>query len=196
MYRSIKKSISVNELNYIFQLNNIQEEKRSYLIPELFDNPKAEKIYLLKEDIRTSKDLEDRVRDVIDQQDCIFAITNAFSVDDDLAIPLELREILFSNIKLAFFVGAGVSKLLKIPLWEELADNAINYLKENNYINHTESSRLKNEKYTAKQVMSIFHQIVRDKNAFKKFFEDHLCGAENKEGNPYELPFSNRESSC
>ena len=187
MDRSIRKSISVNELNFIFMENSLKEDKRSRLIPELFENPQSENFYLLKENIRTAIELKDRIGSVVDDQNCISAIENAFVIKDDLVIPHELRKVLFSNVKIAFFVGAGVSKLLNIPLWAELSDKAITYLRDNNYINHTESVKLKNEKYTAKQIMSIFDQVVRDKDKIREFYEEHLKGKENKKGNPYAL---------
>lgn len=189
MDRSIKKSISVNELNYIFYLSKVSDEQRSRLIPELFENPQAEKTYLLKEEILTLTDLEDKIRSVIDQPDCIIAIKEGFAVNDDLTIPIGLREKLLGNEKLAFFIGAGVSKLLNIPLWNELADEAINYLKDKHHINQTEASMLKSEKYSAKQVMSIFEQIITDKKEFKSFYKKYLSGTNTETENPYELLF-------
>ena len=78
MDRSIRKSIYVNELNYIIQLSKIPEDKRSQLIPELFENPRAVKTYLLKDDIRKLSDLESRVRKIIDSQDGVSALLNIF----------------------------------------------------------------------------------------------------------------------
>jgi hypothetical protein len=130
MNRSIKKSISVNELNYIFEKNNVNENERSRLIPALFENPQNEITYLLKKDILTKEDIEGRISVVINRQDCVPAIVNTFFVNDDLVIPRELKEIFFSNMKLAIFVGAGTSKLLGIPLWGDLANEVIDYLQK------------------------------------------------------------------
>ncbi|MCX5804248.1 MAG: hypothetical protein NTU69_12105 [Proteobacteria bacterium] len=74
MDRSIKKSIAVNELYYIFQLSNLQNDKRSNVVLELFENPRADTTYLLKEGIRTLKDLEEKTRSIIEEKDCIFII--------------------------------------------------------------------------------------------------------------------------
>lgn len=194
MDRSIRKSIYANELNYIIQLSKIPEDKRSQLILELFENPRAEKTYLLKDNIRTLSELEGKIRKIIDQQDGVSALLNIFSVNDDLIIPSELREALFSNEKLAFFVGAGVSRLLEIPLWAELAGHVIDYLKDNNHLNHNESARLQGEKYTSRQIISIFHRIVKDKNKIRKFYEKYLTGQGNKNGDPYELLFELEEA--
>src|SRR3989338_3594616 len=194
MDRSIRKTIYVNELNYVIQLSKITEDKRPRLIPELFENPQAEKTYLLKDEIRTLPDLESKVRKIIDQQDGVSALLNIFSVKDDLIVPSDLREVLFSNVKLAFFVGAGVSKLLEIPLWAELAGYVINHLKENSDLNHTEAIRLHDERYTSRQIISIFHRVVKDKNKIKNFYEKYLIGQSNRNGNPYELLFELEEA--
>lgn len=194
MDRSIRKSIYANELNYIIQLSKVPEDKRSQLILELFENPRAEKTYLLKDNIRTLSELETKVRKIINQQDGVSALLNIFSVNDDLIIPSELREALFSNVKLAFFVGAGVSRLLKIPLWAELASHVINHLKDNNHLNHAESARLQDEKYTSRQIISIFHRIVKDRSEIKQFYEKYLVGQGNRNGDPYELLFELEEA--
>ncbi|MBU4304389.1 MAG: SIR2 family protein [Candidatus Omnitrophica bacterium] len=194
MDRSIRKSIYVNELNYVMQLSKITDDKRSRIIPELFENPQAEKIYLLKEEIRTLAELENRIKKIIDQQDGVSALLNIFSVTDDLVIPSELREVLFSNVKLVFFIGAGISKLLEVPLWADLANNVINHLKENSDLNHTEAIRLQDERYTSRQIISIFHQVIKDRNKIKNFYEKYLVGQGNKNGNPYELLFELEEA--
>ncbi|GEM_PF-1822982 len=194
MDRSIRKSIYVNELEYIFQLNSTSADKRSRLILELFENPQARKMYLLKDDIRTLSELETKIHIAIDQQNDVSAILNIFSVKDDLLIPVELTQVMFSNVKLAFFVGAGVSKLLKIPLWGEVAAQAIRYMNDNNHLNHTEAERLRIEKYTSKQIISIFHRRLKSKTEILKFYEQCLVSKDNEYGNPYELLFGFEEA--
>jgi hypothetical protein len=53
MNRSIRKSISVNEIDYLLQLNGVTSDKRARLIPALFEDPRSERIFLLKEEIKT-----------------------------------------------------------------------------------------------------------------------------------------------
>ena len=190
MDRSIKKSISANELKYIFGPSKISEDKQAKLIPALFENPDSDGTYLLKEDIRTLSDLEKKVREIIDNQDGISAILNIFSVKGDLVIPVELRDVLFSNVNLAFFVGAGVSKLLGIPLWDEIAEHAIDYLRDHNEINHSEALTLRNEKHSSKQILSILHRRMSDRQpAIRKFYENYLKSKESSKLNPYGLLF-------
>ena len=59
-------------------------------------------------------------------------------------------------------------KLLKIPLWGELSELAISHLQYHNHINHAEVERLKGELYTPKQIMSIFHQKIKNPEELKK----------------------------
>ncbi len=146
MDRSIKKSISINEFTYILNLNKVSDAERSSLIPILFENPSARKTFLLRENIRTLDKLEKAITSIISNKDAVESVKSIFFINDDLFIPPEIKRIFSDNTKIAFFVGAGVSKLLKIPLWEELADRAIEYLGDNHYINYGEWSKLKSAK--------------------------------------------------
>ena len=114
MNRSIKKSISVNELNYILSLRKIADRQRSDLIPKLFEDPKSEQMFLLKDNIRTLSELKEIICSVVSDPDFIESLVNSFRVTSDLYMPVELKRILLSNVKVALFIGAGVSKLLSI----------------------------------------------------------------------------------
>jgi SIR2-like domain len=187
MERSIKKTITSNELEYIFEKNSIVDKVRADLILNLFDNSASKNIHLLKNNIRTTDDLEKEIRKHVNSDNLVAAIKSMFYVDDDLIIPPKLKEILLDGeTKIAFFVGAGVSKLLGIPLWNELANEAIKYLQENNYINHTESLRLRSENYAPKQIISIFHSLINDADKLKGFYAGKLI-KKPKKNNPYEL---------
>lgn len=90
------------------------------------------------------------------------------------------------NEKLALFIGAGVSRLMNIPLWDELAFLIIDYLRNANYLNHSESERIKIKNFSAKQVVSIFHRIVRDQKIIDKFYKENIVAKDFKK-NPYSL---------
>jgi hypothetical protein len=194
MIRSILKSMSVNEFNWILSENKVQDNVRAELIVGLFENPQTEKIYLLKPQIRTLDDLKNNVKTILGDNDLTQAVINFFCIKDDLKIPSDLRDVFLSNKKMAFFIGAGVSKLLDIPLWDELANKAIERMRDNSYINHSEAARLQNEKYPPKQIMSIFHKTVCDSDGIKKFYEEYLKGKETDKINPYELLWQLEES--
>jgi hypothetical protein len=190
MKRSILKSIEVNALNWIFHENNIQENERSRLVPKLFEIPQTGKTYLLKPHIHSLEELELEVRSVIDNRDCVLTIVNYFAVQDDLMIPTDLKDALLYKKNIAFFIGAGVSKLLDIPLWNELADRAIIYMREKNYLNYSEALKLQNDKYQPKQIMSIFHSIINDRGEIETFYNENLKKTENGKDNPYEKLFN------
>lgn len=193
MDKSIRKSITINEINYIFQVHGISEDKQAKLIPLLFENPETQQVYLLKPNLLTLRDLTSKVKEIIDQENIVSDITSCFYVKDDLIIPAKLRRVLLGNEPMALFIGAGVSRLLEIPLWNELANKAIDHLRETDRINHTEASQLRLDSMTPKQMMSIFHQIVKDKNEIKKFYEKQLSAKEISKDNPYEILFEIEE---
>jgi NAD-dependent SIR2 family protein deacetylase len=187
MERSIRKSISVGEFNAISISINIPEEKRAALVLKLFDeNVHTDKTYLLKTDIRTLDEFEKKIQSILSDKDHILGIKNCFQVQDDLHIPKDLKEILLNSNNIAFFIGAGVSRLMEIPLWNELANRAIKYLRGKNYLNYSEELKLQNEKYQAKQILSIFNGIVSDKNEIRKFYQENL-NPNTSCKNPYEL---------
>ena len=111
MDKSIRKSIYVNELSYILDSNGITEAERSKLIPDIFENPQDNLKYLLKEEIQTLSQLEEIVLKSIVDCNKVLNILNVFSVKEDLIMPEKLREVFLGNSKIAFFVGAGVSKI-------------------------------------------------------------------------------------
>lgn len=187
MDRSIKKSITINEFSYILNLNKVTESERSRLVPVLFENPTAKKVFLLKENLKTLDELTKTIKTVITNTDAVESIKGIFYVNDDLYIPPEIKRIFFDNTRVSFFVGAGVSKLLKIPLWEELADSAIECLRDNQYINYSEWSKLKSDKSSAKQKLSIFHKVVGNDSDLEKFYKEKLQAKPNEIDNPYEL---------
>lgn len=187
MDRSIKKSISVGDFQYRLQAVNVAEEQKAKLLPALFENPKMDQSFILKDGIYTLADIKRALEPITEENDQREAIIEAFYVNDDLPIPKELRRLFLSNSKQAFFVGAGVSKLLGIPLWDELAKGAVEHLKEKNYLNFSEAGRLCDGKLTAKQLMTIFYLLESHKSERRTFYAESLRGKDNTNGNPYEL---------
>ena len=113
-------------------------------------------------------------------------IKRLFYVDHDLYLPNELGKIFVNSEKIALFIGAGVSKLLKVPLWDELANIAIDCLREGGYINYLEKQKLLMET-SPKQKLTIFHDMLHDKSKLQKFYSDRLCGeGAGVENNPYD----------
>ena len=113
MNRSIRKSISVNEIEYLLKLNDVPEDKCARLKPSLFENPRSERVFLLKEEIKTLDDLKAIINGIVEEQIIAESITKGFTVDDDLKIPEGVRDAFLGTNKIAFFVGAGVSRLFQ-----------------------------------------------------------------------------------
>ena len=53
--------------------------------------------------------------------------------------------------------------------------------------NYSEELKLRNEKYQAKQIMSIFHGIVKNKAEVGKFYQNHFKVRNRVRNNPYQL---------
>ncbi|MCX6723130.1 MAG: SIR2 family protein, partial [Candidatus Staskawiczbacteria bacterium] len=167
-------------------------EYRSNLVPRLFENPCIQQgEYILQKEINTLDKLEKEIRQVANN-DLSISIKSIFEVYDDFDMPRELLEKLLGSEKIVFFIGAGVSRLCGIPLWDELADNAIKFLREKNYLNYFEAKKL-SEQYLPKQKISIFHKLISAAQR-QEFYEKQLKPKplnseqhENKIDNPYEL---------
>lgn len=189
MNRSIRKSIGVNEIDYLLKLNEVPEDKCARLKPALFEDPRSDRVFLLKEEIKTLDDLKTIIDGIVEEQIIVESIVNGFAVFEDLKIPEGIRDAFLGTDKIAFFIGAGVSRLLGIPLWEALAKDVISYLNDKNLINKAEADYLKNDVVSPRQIISIFHQIVKDKYEREAFYKDKLKRDDKDRENPYELLF-------
>jgi hypothetical protein len=118
---SIRKTIFKNELKYKFVQYKVSDAIQGKIIDSLFENPplSTKKQYMLKENICNIDGLKGNLN-FIQDTDLIGAINSLFLVDDDLKLPPDLKRKFEYNEKVGFLVGAGVSKLLGLPLWNEL----------------------------------------------------------------------------
>ena len=157
----MRKAIFKQEIEYLFLRYSVADSKRWDVRKALFKNPMdGTKFYLLKEEISSSADLAKCLSGLnVDSNDFIAGAHSLFTVTDDLELPDSLREQLVQKEKIAIFAGAGVSKLLGIPLWEEMAREAIKYLHEIGRLNFAETERIIAEPTTPKQKMSYFHDL-------------------------------------
>src|SRR3990170_2798797 len=116
----MRKAIFRDELNYVFTINNVSEYDRDSIISSIFESHlEISKQYILKEDIQSITDLNNKVDEIIKDVAIQGAIKTLFIVQDDLILPPELERLFLVNEKIAVFVGAGVSKQIGLPLWEE-----------------------------------------------------------------------------
>lgn len=125
-------------------------------------------LYLLKDEIVTVDDLgayltKDRIPEHI-----IADIKNIFFIVSDLELPQCLLEAIEAKERIGIFVGAGVSRLMGLPLWIELADKAIDALFKRGLLSYEEAERIKCGT-SPKHKMSIFHSEISIEGA-KDFY--------------------------
>lgn len=68
-------------------------------------------------------------------------MNNAPELTDDPELPEEIRQAAL-NGELVLFVGAGVSMLLGLPSWSELADKVLEELRDNGFLDYSEVDQL------------------------------------------------------
>jgi len=188
----MREAIFKLEIECLFLRHHIGDPQQWDVLKAIFRNPvDITKHYLLKEEISSSDELVKHLANLGVGNDTFIAdVRSLFEVADDLELPDSLREQLVRKEKLAIFAGAGVSKLVGVPLWEELAREAIKYLHEIEKLNFAEAERIIAEPTTPKQKMSIFHDACpKNEPASKEFYKRHLELKRVPAGgkNPYDL---------
>lgn len=182
----LRKSIFRNELNYVFEKYKLNEYDRQKVVSRIFENPLEISLqYLLKEEINDIEKLREKLKEIIKDENIIVEIITLFMVQDDLKLPPEIKDIFVNNKKVAAFIGAGVSKLLGLPLWKELADAAIEYLFKQHRINYFEYKKILNEVVNPKEKMTIFHEFI-PKNQSIDFYKEIFSKPDYSNGNLYE----------
>ncbi|MFQ3675018.1 MAG: SIR2 family protein [Endomicrobiia bacterium] len=97
------------------------------------------------------------------------------TVSDIPDIPEVPKEILVaaSNGKLVLFIGAGVSRIIGCPSWQDFSINYLRYVYENKLINYYEYENL--AKLQPRKLLSICKSILKEKNVrppdIKNFFK-------------------------
>jgi NAD-dependent SIR2 family protein deacetylase len=185
---SIRKTIFKDELRFIQLKHNLSGPEIDQIIHSIFENPLTlAKQYMLKREINTLEDLSSELNKVSTNKEVIGAINTLFLVQDDLELPVDLKNLFLKNEKICVFVGAGISKLLGLPLWRKLADSAIEYLHRTNKINYFEYQRIINDVIDPKQKLTIFHNLLPKNTKEAKEFYDSAFKTNYDIGNPYDL---------
>jgi hypothetical protein len=184
----MRKSIFKREIEHCFKLFGLNDKQQEDIKRALFVNPlDMTTQYLLKKELTNPKEITACLEKIISTTDFISDVRTLFEVKDDLELPAILREQLSKKEQFALFVGAGVSKLLNLLLWDELAVRAITYLHEINKISYVEAERIIYERTSPKQKMSIFHQILVKEDS-KEFYEKYFIPTDKERlnRNPYD----------
>lgn len=100
---------------------------------------------------------------------------------EKIDLPKEVKEAAESG-NLVFFIGAGISRLLGLPSWEELAKKSLWKLRDKNIFNHAKIKQI--ESLNPKQILSI-SQIASETN-FKEELAEHLRESESEPSSIYE----------
>lgn len=187
---SIRRTIYRNELHYVFEVhkNNLTKYDRQNITKSLFDNSlETSKQFYLKDKIKSIHQINDVLSAVISDDKIVVMILPLFLVDEDLRIPPDIEKLFLKNEKIAVFVGAGVSKLIGIPLWSDLAFKAIEYLLNENIINYFEYKKIQNEIISPKQKMTIFHDFLpKTSSKAIHFYKDNMK-MNNEVIDPYDI---------
>ena len=69
--------------------------------------------------------------------------------------------------KLIIFVGAGMSRLMNLPGWDQLAENLINIA----YPNYKEQYLIKNQIHSPKERISIAYEKCKCENRLKEYYD-------------------------
>lgn len=171
------------EIKAIVLANNMSEEDEFKLLDAIFIGIKTDvsEQYLLKDIIKTEEKLRMALKEFSDQVKSDVVLM--FFVASDLNLPKSILQALDQKEPIALFIGAGVSKLIDIPLWKELAEEALKYLFEQKYLSYIESDCLRRSA-SAKSILSILHQSL-PKGELKTFY-DKVFTPNFEKPNPYD----------
>lgn len=190
--KAIRKFIFRKEIEILFKKNGLNDKEQYVIINELFENSDdAVKQLILKEELNNLEELSLKMKK-LDSEKRFGRFGPEFIklmvIDDDLHLNKELRKIVRQNNNIAIFVGAGVSKLIELPLWNEFADKSIKYLYDINVINYFEYKRIIQDVNSPKQKLTIFHDFISkiDERAME-FYKHNLTAKKDLENNPYKL---------
>jgi hypothetical protein len=190
------RELSTDELSSIFSSLKIKGNERDIVKTNYFiEETNETEHYSFKKHFNEDNLRSDAMDDInlnISSKIKYYATT-----ERDLNLELLAPELYqqFSELdKIVFFVGAGLSRLLEYPSWEDLADKAIEELRKNKIINYYTEERINNTIKDPLQKLSIFESYYKhDSDEYKKFYlEIFGKGIRDRKDNPYDL-LVNRE---
>jgi len=184
----MRRAIFKDEVHYFFHIHNLNDAEKNDILKALFNNPLSpSKQYLLNKNVESVDHIENLVKSVVQNEKFLSDFKTSFLVNDDLELPNRLREQLRRKEKIAIIAGAGLSKLLGLPLWEELANKATDFLQSNNLINFDEAEKIKKETISPKQKLSMFYNILPEELEYSFYDECFTPKSEMLKKDPYKL---------
>jgi hypothetical protein len=100
------------------------------------------------------------------------------SISLNPSLPIELKEA-YENGRLVIFIGAGVSRLMGLPSWSELADNLIQCAYNKSFI---KISQIMNAALDSKQKITIAYKELMEQNKLPAFYKEFSRALEPKRG--------------
>lgn len=190
MNHFVRKYIYRAELQYIFTKYTLPDPIQNKIATELFLNFfTPSKLLILKENLTKIEEITALLSSITSNPDLVKEVEQEILLmSDDLEIPPDIKSVFSKNEKVALFIGAGVSSLLGLPLWQDLANKSIRFLFKKGIINHFEAERIINEVPNPKQKLTIFHQSLEEnKELLKEFYTKELSCEKCEDKNPYEI---------
>lgn len=184
----MRRFVYRKEIDHLFDQHKIDQKERDRIKNELFVHGfKEVKQLHLNNEVLSAGQIESVINKKGNKESFISEFKSLFQVNEDLKIPPEVKRLLLDNSPVAIFIGAGVSKILNYPLWDQLADKALDFLLKKNKINHAEYEKLNYEVKDPKQKLSIFEKFCPRKDALGQEFYLDALGTPKKppKVNPY-----------
>ena len=187
----IRSIVGRREAQFIFQGYKDDDARR--IAEVLFTTPwlSSSSTYLVRSPrIRTVSELSAKLTELqIDSEQLLGDIKSLLVLDDDLTPPPFLVEPFLTGKKIAVFTGAGVSSLLGVPRWPQLAERAVKFLRTRLMFSDQECKYLQAQFPNPKDVVSVFHKFVpKSSDKSREFYSSNLVNdtaSINVLDNPY-----------
>ena len=161
-------------------LEHYEEAQHQHIVNAIFSTPwrSSSSTYLVRRpEIKTVDDIRRELgRLEIDSEQLVGDILSLIVIKNDLTPPASIVELFQTKEPIAVFTGAGVSRLLGVPAWKELAWSGIEFLEQTYDFSNQESEYLKAEFLDPKALISVFHRLVKKyaRRRTKLSFEDTI----------------------
>jgi NAD-dependent SIR2 family protein deacetylase len=182
----MRRSIFKDEFYFALSKFDMKQPEQESLVRLLFENPHdSPRQFILKDDHTDWNNLEAKIQQLCTHKDMLPVIRRLFIIEEDFEIIPQLRKQILQSEPIAVFVGAGISRILKYPSWENLADKSIEYLLDKKHINYFDQSRINREISNPKEKLTIFHEIISPRESHHFYKNLLISHRDMGSDNPY-----------